>query len=128
MESRLGGPSEPTSTACPRSRSGAPRRPNGSLVVRLPGPLLLIEALVRRTAQRAEVVRSLGRKLRKPLDEPVYRHIIGRTILIAAGDITDAVLAFPIASTWPSGQAARQGDTHPRAAGRGPRQGQPWRK
>ncbi len=65
----------------------------GSLVV------LLISAFWSVDALSGEVIQGFGlENFETLLDEPVYRDIVGRTVLIAAlVTITDAVLAFPIA-------------------------------
>jgi putative spermidine/putrescine transport system permease protein len=75
--------------------------PMGWLVIGYLGSLaiLLIAAFWSVGAVSGEIQRSLTLENFKTLvDEPVYRSIAGRTILIAAlVTITDAVLAFPIA-------------------------------
>ena len=75
--------------------------PVGWLVVGYLGSLaiLLIAAFWSVDPLSGELVHSLSfENFETLLDEPVYRHIIGRTVLIAAlVTITDAVLAFPIA-------------------------------
>ncbi|HEX6753975.1 MAG TPA: ABC transporter permease [Solirubrobacterales bacterium] len=75
--------------------------PAGWLVVGYLGSLalLLIASLWSVNAVSGELVKSLSFENFEILfDEPVYRDIIGRTVLIAAlVTITDAVLAFPIA-------------------------------
>jgi putative spermidine/putrescine transport system permease protein len=75
--------------------------PVGWLVIGYLGSLaiLLIAAFWTVDPLSGEVVRgfSLG-NLEILIDEPVYRDIVGRTVLIAAlVTLTDAVLAFPIA-------------------------------
>ncbi len=61
--------------------------------------ILLVAAFWSVDPLSGEVVHSLGLENFKTLvDEPVYRDIVGRTVLIAAlVTLTDAVLAFPIA-------------------------------
>jgi len=75
--------------------------PVGWLVVGYLGSLavLLIAAFWTVDPLSGEVVRGFGLENFKTLvEEPVYRDIIGRTVLIAAlVTVTDAVLAFPIA-------------------------------
>jgi putative spermidine/putrescine transport system permease protein len=75
--------------------------PVGWLVVGYLGSLaiLLIAALWSVDPLSGELVHSLSlENFETLLDEPVYRHIIGRTVLIAAlVTLTDAILAFPIA-------------------------------
>jgi putative spermidine/putrescine transport system permease protein len=75
--------------------------PVGWLVVGYLGSLaiLLIAAFWSVDPLSGELVHSLSfENFETLLDEPVYRHIIGRTVLIAAlVTLTDAVLAFPIA-------------------------------
>ncbi len=75
--------------------------PVGWLVVGYLGSLalLLVASLWSVNAVSGELVKSLSFENFETLfDEPVYRDIIGRTVLIAAlVTITDAVLAFPIA-------------------------------
>jgi putative spermidine/putrescine transport system permease protein len=75
--------------------------PVGWLVIGYLGSLaiLLIAALWSVDPLSGELVHSLSfENFETLLDEPVYRHIIGRTVLIAAlVTLTDAVLAFPIA-------------------------------
>ncbi len=75
--------------------------PVGWLVVGYLGSLavLLIAAFWSVDPLSGEVVRGFGLENFETLfDEPVYRTIVGRTVLIAAlVTITDAVLAFPIA-------------------------------
>jgi putative spermidine/putrescine transport system permease protein len=75
--------------------------PVGWLVIGYLGSLavLLIAAFWTVDPLSGEVVRGLSfENFETLLDEPVYRDIVGRTILIAAlVTITDAVLAFPIA-------------------------------
>jgi putative spermidine/putrescine transport system permease protein len=75
--------------------------PAGWLVVGYLGSLalLLVASLWSVNAVSGELVKSLSFENFETLfDEPVYRDIIGRTVLIAAlVTITDAILAFPIA-------------------------------
>lgn len=75
--------------------------PAGWLVVGYLGSLalLLVASLWSVNAVSGELEKSLNFENFEILfDEPVYRDIIGRTVLIAAlVTITDAVLAFPIA-------------------------------
>lgn len=75
--------------------------PAGWLVVGYLGSLalLLIASLWSVNAVSGELVKSLSFENFETLfDEPVYRTIVGRTVLIAAlVTITDALLAFPIA-------------------------------
>ncbi|HXR31094.1 MAG TPA: ABC transporter permease [Solirubrobacterales bacterium] len=75
--------------------------PVGWLVIGYLGSLavLLIAAFWSVDPLSGEVIRGLGLENFKTLfDEPVYRDIVGRTVLIAAlVTITDAILAFPIA-------------------------------
>ncbi len=75
--------------------------PVGWLVVGYLGSLavLLIAAFWTVDPLSGELVRSLSFENFKILfDEPVYRDIVGRTVLIAAlVTVTDAILAFPIA-------------------------------
>ncbi|HEY5710196.1 MAG TPA: ABC transporter permease [Solirubrobacterales bacterium] len=75
--------------------------PVGWLVVGYLGSLalLLIASLWSVNAVSGELVKSLSFENFETLfDEPVYRTIVGRTVLIAAlVTLTDAVLAFPIA-------------------------------
>jgi putative spermidine/putrescine transport system permease protein len=75
--------------------------PVGWLVVGYLGSLavLLIAGFWSVDPLSGEVVRGFGLENFETLvDEPVYRDIVGRTILIAAlVTVTDAVLAFPIA-------------------------------
>src|SRR6187551_3278986 len=75
--------------------------PVGWLVIGYLGSLavLLIAAFWSVDPLSGEVVRGLSFENFETLyNEPVYRDIIGRTVLIAAlVTITDAVLAFPIA-------------------------------
>ena len=75
--------------------------PAGWLVVGYLGSLalLLVASLWSVNAVSGELEKSLSFENFEILfDEPVYRDIIGRTVLIAAlVTITDAVLAFPIA-------------------------------
>lgn len=75
--------------------------PVGWLVVGYLGSLavLLIAGFWSVDPLSGEVVRGFGlENFETLLDEPVYRDIVGRTILIAAlVTLTDAVLAFPIA-------------------------------
>ena len=75
--------------------------PMGWLVIGYLGSLavLLVAAFWQVGAVSGEVVRGFSLENFKTLvDEPVYRSIAGRTILIAAlVTLTDAVLAFPIA-------------------------------
>src|SRR5436189_6264673 len=75
--------------------------PVGWLVVGYLGSLavLLIAAFWSVDPLSGEVVRGLSlENFKTLLEEPVYRDIVGRTVLIAAlVTLTDAVLAFPIA-------------------------------
>jgi putative spermidine/putrescine transport system permease protein len=75
--------------------------PVGWLVIGYLGSLavLLIAAFWSVDPLSGELVRSLSLENFETLfDEPVYRDIVGRTVLIAAlVTVTDAVLAFPIA-------------------------------
>jgi putative spermidine/putrescine transport system permease protein len=75
--------------------------PVGWLVVGYLGSLavLLIAAFWSVNPVSGELVKSLGFENFETLfDDPVYRTIVGRTVLIAAlVTITDAILAFPIA-------------------------------
>ena len=75
--------------------------PIGWLVVGYLGSLavLLVAAFWSVDPLSGEVVRGFGlENFQTLLDEPVYRDIVGRTVLIAAlVTLTDAVLAFPIA-------------------------------
>jgi putative spermidine/putrescine transport system permease protein len=75
--------------------------PVGWLVVGYLGSLalLLVASLWSVNAVSGELVKSLSFENFEILfDEPVYRTIVGRTVLIAAlVTLTDAVLAFPIA-------------------------------
>lgn len=75
--------------------------PVGWLVVGYLGSLalLLVASLWSVNAVSGELVKSVSFENFETLfDEPVYRTIIGRTVLIAAlVTVTDAVLAFPIA-------------------------------
>ncbi|HEY7456569.1 MAG TPA: ABC transporter permease [Solirubrobacterales bacterium] len=75
--------------------------PIGWLVIGYLGSLavLLIAAFWTVDPLSGEVVQGLSLENFKTLfDEPVYRDIVGRTVLIAAAvTLTDAVLAFPIA-------------------------------
>ena len=75
--------------------------PVGWLVIGYLGSLavLLIAAFWSVDALSGEVVRSLSLENFETLfDEPVYRDIVGRTVLLAAlVTVTDALLAFPIA-------------------------------
>lgn len=75
--------------------------PAGWLVVGYLGSLalLLIASLWSVNAVSGELVKDLSFENFETLfDEPVYRTIVGRTVLIAAlVTITDAILAFPIA-------------------------------
>lgn len=75
--------------------------PIGWLVIGYLGSLavLLIAAFWSVDPLSGEVVRGFGLENFETLvDEPVYRDIVGRTVLIAAlVTITDALLAFPIA-------------------------------
>ena len=61
--------------------------------------LLLVASLWSVNAVSGELVKSLSLENFETLfDEPVYRTIVGRTVLIAAlVTVTDAVIAFPIA-------------------------------
>ena len=86
----------------PRLQAGALLAgPVGWLVVGYLGSLalLLIASLWSVNAVSGELVKSLSFENFETLfDEPVYRTIVGRTVLIAAlVTLTDAVLAFPIA-------------------------------
>jgi putative spermidine/putrescine transport system permease protein len=75
--------------------------PIGWLVIGYLGSLavLLIAAFWSVDPLSGEVVRGFGlQNFETLIEEPVYRDIIGRTVLIAAlVTVTDAVLAFPIA-------------------------------
>jgi putative spermidine/putrescine transport system permease protein len=75
--------------------------PVGWLVIGYLGSLavLLISAFWSVDALSGEVIQGFGlENFETLLNEPVYRDIVGRTVLIAAlVTITDAVLAFPIA-------------------------------
>jgi putative spermidine/putrescine transport system permease protein len=75
--------------------------PLGWLVVGYLGSLavLLVAAFWSVDPLSGELVRSLNlENFEVLIDEPVYRNIIGRTVLIAAlVTLTDALLAFPIA-------------------------------
>jgi putative spermidine/putrescine transport system permease protein len=75
--------------------------PAGWLVVGYLGSLalLLVASLWSVNAVSGELVKDLSFENFETLfDEPVYRTIVGRTVLIAAlVTLTDAVLAFPIA-------------------------------
>jgi putative spermidine/putrescine transport system permease protein len=75
--------------------------PVGWLVIGYLGSLavLLISAFWSVDALSGEVIQGFGlENFETLLDEPVYRDIVGRTVLIAAlVTVTDAVLAFPIA-------------------------------
>jgi putative spermidine/putrescine transport system permease protein len=75
--------------------------PIGWLVIGYLGSLavLLVAAFWQVGAVSGEVVRGFSLENFKTLvDEPVYRSIAGRTVLIAAlVTLTDAILAFPIA-------------------------------
>jgi len=75
--------------------------PVGWLVIGYLGSLavLLIAAFWSVDPLSGEVTRSLSlENFQTLLDEPVYRDIVGRTVLIAAlVTLTDAILAFPIA-------------------------------
>ncbi len=75
--------------------------PVGWLVIGYLGSLavLLVAAFWTVDPLSGEVVQNLSlENFRTLLDEPVYRDIVGRTVLIAAlVTLTDAVLAFPIA-------------------------------
>jgi putative spermidine/putrescine transport system permease protein len=86
----------------PRLQAGALLAgPVGWLVVGYLGSLalLLVASLWSVNAVSGELVKSLSLENFETLfDEPVYRTIVGRTVLIAAlVTLTDAVLAFPIA-------------------------------
>jgi len=86
----------------PRLQAGALLAgPAGWLVVGYLGSLalLLVASLWSVNAVSGELVKSLSFENFETLfDEPVYRDIIGRTVLIAAlVTVTDAILAFPIA-------------------------------
>jgi putative spermidine/putrescine transport system permease protein len=86
----------------PRLQAGALLAgPVGWLVIGYLGSLavLLIAAFWTVDPLSGELVRGLSlENLEILVDEPVYRNIIGRTVLIAAlVTLTDAVLAFPIA-------------------------------
>ncbi|HYJ22261.1 MAG TPA: ABC transporter permease [Solirubrobacterales bacterium] len=75
--------------------------PVGWLVIGYLGSLavLLVSAFWSVDALSGEVIQGFGlENFETLLDEPVYRDIVGRTVLIAAlVTVTDAVLAFPIA-------------------------------
>ncbi len=75
--------------------------PVGWLVIGYLGSLavLLVSAFWSVDALSGEVVRGFGlENFETLIDEPVYRSIVGRTVLIAAlVTVTDALLAFPIA-------------------------------
>ena len=75
--------------------------PVGWLVIGYLGSLavLLIAAFWSVDALSGEVVRGFGlENFETLIEEPVYRDIVGRTVLIAAlVTITDAIIAFPIA-------------------------------
>ncbi len=86
----------------PRLQAGALLAgPVGWLVIGYLGSLaiLLIAAFWTVDPLSGEVVQSFGlENIETLVDEPVYRDIAGRTILVAAlVTLTDAVLAFPIA-------------------------------
>jgi putative spermidine/putrescine transport system permease protein len=86
----------------PRLQAGALLAgPVGWLVVGYLGSLalLLVASLWSVNAVSGELVKGFSlENFETLLDEPVYRTIVGRTVLIAAlVTITDAVLAFPIA-------------------------------
>ena len=86
----------------PRLQAGALLAgPVGWLVIGYLGSLavLLIAAFWSVDPLSGEVVRGFGlENFETLLDEPVYRDIVGRTVLIAAlVTVTDALLAFPIA-------------------------------
>jgi putative spermidine/putrescine transport system permease protein len=86
----------------PRLQAGALLAgPVGWLVIGYLGSLvvLLVAAFWTVDPLSGEIVRGLSlENLETLVNEPVYRTIIGRTVLIAAlVTITDAVLAFPIA-------------------------------
>ena len=86
----------------PRLQAGALLAgPAGWLVVGYLGSLalLLVASLWSVNAVSGELEKSLSFENFEVLfDEPVYRDIVGRTVLIAAlVTLTDAVLAFPIA-------------------------------
>jgi putative spermidine/putrescine transport system permease protein len=75
--------------------------PVGWLVIGYLGSLalLLIAAFWSVNAVSGELVKSFSlENVETLINEPVYRSIIGRTVLIAAAvTVTDAILAFPIA-------------------------------
>jgi putative spermidine/putrescine transport system permease protein len=75
--------------------------PVGWLVIGYLGSLavLLVSAFWSVDALSGEVIQGFGlENFETLLNEPVYRDIVGRTVLIAAlVTVTDAVLAFPIA-------------------------------
>jgi putative spermidine/putrescine transport system permease protein len=75
--------------------------PVGWLVIGYLGSLavLLIAAFWTVDPLSGEIVRGLGfENVETLFDEPVYRDIVGRTVIVAAlVTLTDAVLAFPIA-------------------------------
>ncbi len=86
----------------PRLQAGALLAgPVGWLVVGYLGSLalLLVASLWSVNAVSGELVKNLSFENFETLfDEPVYRTIVGRTVLIAAlVTVTDAILAFPIA-------------------------------
>jgi putative spermidine/putrescine transport system permease protein len=86
----------------PRLQAGALLAgPAGWLVVGYLGSLalLLVASLWSVNAASGELVKNLSFENFETLfDEPVYRTIVGRTVLIAAlVTLTDALLAFPIA-------------------------------
>jgi len=86
----------------PRLQAGALLAgPVGWLVIGYLGSLavLLIAAFWTVDPLSGEVVRGFSlESIETLIDEPVYRDIVGRTVLIAAlVTLTDAVLAFPIA-------------------------------
>src|SRR5829696_2939706 len=74
--------------------------PVGWLVIGYLGSLavLLAAAFWSVDAASGELVKSLSlENFQTLLDEPVYKDIVGRTVLIAAlVTVTDAILAFPI--------------------------------
>ena len=86
----------------PRLQAGALLAgPAGWLVIGYLGSLtlLLVASLWSVNAASGELVKNLSFENFETLfDEPVYRTIVGRTVLIAAlVTLTDALLAFPIA-------------------------------
>ena len=86
----------------PRLQAGALLAgPVGWLVIGYLGSLavLLVAAFWSVNPLSGEVVQGFGlENFETLLDEPVYRDIVGRTVLVAAlVTVTDAILAFPIA-------------------------------